>query len=199
MKLILVRHGETYWNKERRVQGGSSDIELNEVGVEQAHRLALFLKSEDVVAVISSPLKRAVSTAEAIASYHQSSVEVNDGIKEMEVGEMEGLSLSTLSTTFTQFIMQCWKGEGSERLPGGESMVELQQRAWAVIERLLAEHKDETVVVVSHYFVILAIIFKALDLPFEYITKFKVDPTGLSVLEFGDIGTRLVTFNDTSY
>jgi broad specificity phosphatase PhoE len=54
-------------------------------------------------------------------------------------------------------------------------------------------------VAISHYFVVLATIFKALDLPLGYLVKFKLDPGGISVLEFEDYGTRLVTFNDTSY
>ena len=85
------------------------------------------------------------------------------------------------------------------KLPNGESLVDLQQRAWKVIEGLLEEHKDGTAVVVSHYFVTLAIILKALNLPLDCLTKFKLDLGGVSILEFRDYGARLVTFNDTSY
>jgi broad specificity phosphatase PhoE len=199
LKLILVRHGETHWNKERRVQGGSSDIELSDVGTKQAKKLASFLSNEKVTAVVSSPLKRAISTGEAIAGRHQLAIEVDDALREIEVGELEGLDASTLSTTFSNFLMQWWEGGGGEKLPGGESLVELQERSWATMQRLLAEHKDGTIVVVSHYFVILAIMLKALDLPLRYFTKFKVDPASISILEFADYGTRLVLFNDASY
>ena len=199
MKLILVRHGETYWNEERRVQGGGSDIELNDIGTNQARKLASFLKNENLAAIISSPLKRAMSTAEAIASHHQLPIEIDARLGELNVGELEGLSLSNLNTTFSQFLMQWWQGGGSERLPCGESLIELQKRAWATIELLPAQHKDGTVVAVSHYFVILAIILKALDLSLEYFTKFKVDPGSVSILEIENHGTRLVAFNDTSY
>jgi probable phosphoglycerate mutase len=194
-----VRHGETYWNEERRVQGGGSDTELSDVGVKQAHKLATFLKNDNIAAIISSPLKRATATAEAIANQHQLLVGIDYGLKELGVGKLEGLSLSKLSTTFSQFLMQWWQGGGAERLPGGESLTELQKRAWAAIERLLTQHKGKTIVVVSHYFVILAIILTALDLPLEYFIKFKVDPGSVSILEFEDYGTRLVTFNDTSF
>ena len=199
MKLILVRHGETHWNKQRRVQGGSSDIELSETGVEQANVLASFLRNENIAAVVSSPLKRAVITAKAIASQHQLPLKIDDGLKEIEVGELEGLSISKLNTTFSQFLMQWWEKGGSERLPGGESIVELQERSWRPIEPLLAGHEGGTVVVVSHYFVTLAVIFKALDLPLKYLVRFRLDPGGISILEFEDYGARLVTFNDTSY
>jgi broad specificity phosphatase PhoE len=206
LKLILVRHGETYWNKEGLVQGGDSDIELNDTGLEQARKLAAFLESEPITAILSSPLQRAIATAEAIANHHQLPIEIDQGLKELKVGELEGISISNLSTTFSQFLMQWWQDKGSTKLPNGESIVELQQRAWKVIEDLLERHKtnpehnkDSTVVVVSHYFVTLAIILKALNLPLDFFTKFKLDLAGVSILEFRDYGARLVTFNNTSY
>ena len=206
MNLILVRHGETYWNDERRVQGGDSDIELNDTGLEQARKLAAFLENEPITAILSSPLRRAIATAEVIASYHRLPVEIDQGLRELKVGELEGMSVSNLSTTFSQFLMQWWQDGGVMKLPNGESLVELQQRAWEAVERLLERHKTNpehnkgtTLVVVSHYFVTLAIILKALNLPLDCFTKFKLDLGGVSILEIQDYGTRLVTFNDTSY
>jgi broad specificity phosphatase PhoE len=199
LKLILIRHGETYWNAERRIQGGDSDIELNDTGLSQAKKVAAFLKNEPITAILSSPLQRATATAEAIANHHQLSIKVKQGLRELRVGELEGMSVSNLSTTFSQFLMQLWQGRGSTKLPNGESLSELQQRAWKAVESLLTQHEDGTVVVVSHYFVTLTIIFKALDLPLDYFIKFKVDPGGISIIEIQDYGPRLVVFNDTSY
>jgi len=199
LKLILVRHGETHWNKDGLVQGGDSDIELNDTGLEQARKLAAFLKHEPIVAIFSSPLQRAVATAEVIASQHQLPVEIDQGLKELRVGDLEGMSISNLRTTFSRFLLQWWQDGEAMKLPNGESLVELQQRAWKVIESLLEEHKDGTAVVVSHYFVTLAIILKALNLPLDCLTKFKLDLGGVSILEFRDYGARLVTFNVTSY
>jgi len=206
LKLILIRHGETYWNHERRVQGGDSDIELNDTGLEQARKLAAFLENEPIAAILSSPLQRAIATAEVIASHHQLPVEIDQGLRELKVGELEGMSVSNLSTTFSQFLMQWWQEGGPMKLPNGESLVELQQRAWEAVERLLERHKTNhehsektTVIIVSHYFVTLAIILKALNLPLDCFTKFKVDLGGVSILEFRDYEARLVAFNDTSY
>ena len=206
MKLILIRHGETHWNNERRVQGGDSDIELNDTGLEQARKLADFLQNEPVTSILSSPLRRARATAEVIASHHRLPVEVDQGLMELRVGELEGMSLSNLNTTFSQFLMQWWQNGGSNKLPKGESLVELQQRAWKAVERLLEKHKTNpghnegtSVVVVSHYFVTLAIILKALNLPLDYFTKFRLDLGGVSILEIKNYESRLVTFNDTSY
>jgi broad specificity phosphatase PhoE len=206
LKLILVRHGETHWNKDGLVQGGDSDIELNDTGLEQAGKLAAFLKNEPIIAILSSPLQRAIATAEVIASQHQLPVEIDQGLRELKVGDLEGISVSNLRTTFSRFLLQWWQDGEAMKLPNGESLVELQQRAWKAIEGLLEKHKtspehnqDATVVVVSHYFVTLAIILKALNLPLDYFTKFKLDLAGVSILEFRDYGARLVTFNNTSY
>jgi broad specificity phosphatase PhoE len=199
LKLILIRHGETHWNKDGLVQGGDSDIELNDTGLEQARKIAAFLKNEPIIAILSSPLQRAVATAEVIASQHQLPVEIDQGLKELKVGDLEGMSISNLRTTFSRFLLQ-WRQDGEAmKLPNGESLVDLQQRVWKVIEGLLEEHKDGTAVVVSHYFVTLTIILKALNLPLDCLTKFKLDLGGVSILEFRDYGARLVTFNVTSY
>jgi broad specificity phosphatase PhoE len=206
LKLILVRHGETHWNKDGLVQGGDSDIELNDTGLEQARKLAAFLKNEPIIAILSSPLRRAITTAEVIANHHQLPVEIDQGLRELKVGDLEGISVSNLRTTFSRFLLQWWQDGEAMKLPNGESLVELQQRAWKAIEDLLERHKtnpehnqDATAVVVSHYFVTLAIILKALNLPLDHFIKFKLDLAGVSILEFRDYGARLVTFNDTSY
>jgi broad specificity phosphatase PhoE len=179
LRLVLIRHGETYWNEQRRIQGGGSDIGLNEVGLKQTETLVSFLKYEDIDHVLSSPMKRALVMAQAIAKEHNLAVEVKEGLREIEVGEFEGLPLSSLSSTFSQLLMEWWKG-GTRRLPGGESFAELQ-------------------VVVGHYFVTLAIIFRALGFPLEYLARFRIDSGGISTVELADYGPRLVTFNDTSY
>ena len=206
MKLILVRHGETHWNKDGLVQGGDSDIELNDTGLEQARRLAAFLKDEPIAAVLASPLRRATATAEAIASQHQLPVETDEALKELKVGDLEGTSISNLPTTFSRFLLKWWQDGEATKLPNGESLVDFQQRVWKAVEGLTERHRtssdlnrDGTAVVVSHYFVTLAIILKALDLPLKYFIKFRLDLGGVSIVEFRDYGARLLTFNDTSY
>jgi len=207
LKLILVRHGETHWNRDGLVQGADSDIELNDTGFEQARRLAAFLKNESIAAVLSSPLRRAKATAEVIASRHRLPVETDEGLRELKVGDLEGTSISNLPTTFSRFLLKWWQDGEAMKLPNGESLVDLQQRVWKAVEGLLERHRTSsdlnrdgtTVVVVSHYFVTLAIILKALDLPLEYFIKFRLDLGGVSILEFRDYGARLLTFNDTSY
>jgi broad specificity phosphatase PhoE len=199
LKLILVRHAETIWNKDRRIQGGSSDIALSEVGIRQAHLLAKFFQGENITAIASSPLQRALDTAKVIAEPHGLQVKEDAGFKELEVGELEGLSWSNLGTSFTQFLLQKWQGGGTGSVKGGESFVQLQQRSWDSVEQLRRECDGDTAIVVSHYFATLSIIFKALGLLPEYLPKFRIANGGISIIEFSSYGPRLITFNNTSF
>ncbi len=199
MKLILVRHTETIWNRDKRIQGGSSDIALSELGIKQAHLLAKFFQKESIVAVVSSPLQRAFNTAKIIAEPHGLRVKEDEGLKELEVGELEGLSWANLSTSFTQFLLQKWQKQGTGSVKGGESFVQLQKRSWESVEKLRRECDGDTAMVVSHYFATLSIIFKALGLLPEYLPKFRIANGGISIIEFSSSGPRLITFNNTSF
>ena len=199
LRIILVRHGATFWNEERRIQGGSSDTSLSEAGKKQAEDLAQLLKKENVVAIYTSPLRRALDTAQAIAQFHPVGVTVEPDLKEIEVGEFEGMPLASLDTTFDQFLLGWQQGGGLEKLPGGESLADLAQRAWASVQRLTSKYNDGVVVMVSHYFVILTIICQALGVPLSHIRRLRANTGGVSILDFGDKKPRLVVFNDTCH
>lgn len=198
MRLILVRHGETVWNAEFRVQGGEVDTELSEKGRGQITRLAEVLRNEPIDLILSSPLQRAVITAETIGRYHEAPILTHPDLKEVNVGDFDGLSTVDMPQTFTELLLSWWKG-GCERLPGGESFSELQERTWGVIDPYVRDGAPTNLLVVSHYFTTLSIIFKALEFPMNMLVKFRMDPGCISVLEFGRFGPRLARFNDTSY
>lgn len=204
-QVIFVRHGETEWNKERRVQGGSSDIQLNENGREQAERLALRLKSEKIEAIYSSPLHRALDTALKIAGYHGLEVTTEAELKELNAGSLEGVTLAELGRRLDDLLalpandaVRAGVGEVA-RSAGGESLAELQQRAWGAVQRIVARHPDAVVVVVSHYFVILSIICAALDLPLTNIRRLRMAVGGMSTILFEEPPPRLILFNDTCH
>ncbi len=195
MKLVLVRHGETFWNEKQRVQGCDSDIGLNNLGIKQAKSIALYLRDTDIVAITSSPLKRALDTAQMIAQHHNLSVNIDNRLKEIAFGELEGLFLPNLHTTFSKFLMSWWQHGDMEPLPGGESFSGLQTRAWKAVETQISKNVNGITVIVSHYFVIMAIILKFLGLSVEHLMKFKLDLGSISIIEVASQGNRLVTFN----
>lgn len=171
---------------------------MSQTGKQQAKSLALALKEEKLSAIYSSPLQRALETARSIARYHRLEVQVEPELRELEVGDLEGVLAESLGTDFSHFLVKWQKGEGSEKLPGGESLADLQQRSWTAVQRIAANH-DGTVVLVSHYFVILTVICAALGLPPSGIRRFRVAVGSMSTLDFKDGRTVLTSLGDTCH
>ena len=167
-------------------------------GRKQANSLALAFKESDFSAIYSSPLKRALDTAQAIANYHNLQVHVESDLRELEVGELEGVSLNNLNNDFSNFLIKWHQGQGAEKLPGGESLADLRNRAWSTAQRIASEHEG-TVVLVSHYFTILNIICAALGLPLSYIRRLRIQVSSVSILDFGDRHPLLVSLGNTCH
>ncbi len=195
MKLLLARHGETEWNRAGRIQGLSNQ-QLNAVGRRQAEELALRLKEAPLAAVYSSPLRRALETAELIAEHHKLPVITLDGLKEMDAGELDGLTYQETRERYPDFMATWTTNAMSAVMPGGESILQLQERAWQATSWLLTHHPNETVVAVSHNFTILSIISWALGLPLANFRKLRCDPASLTVLELGEDWSSLERLND---
>ena len=125
MILYLIRHGETDWNVERRCQG-FSDRPLNETGRRQAEATAAHLSGIKIEAIYSSSLKRAHALGLAIAEHHDIPVHTSDALKELNQGEFEGLALSDLVEKHSEFLQRWFLDPADLKVPGGESMRELQ-------------------------------------------------------------------------
>jgi broad specificity phosphatase PhoE len=161
--------------------------------------LGLALRDVDIDALYSSPLKRALDTAQAIAGYHGLTVQVESNLREMEVGELEGISIAELGTTFSQFLLRWRQGMGTEKLPGGESVEELANRVWAIVQSIKNRYDHGNVVVVSHFFTCVATICKALGWPLATIERLRVQTGSISIIDFADGQPRLVSLSDTCH
>lgn len=193
-RILLIRHGKTDWNQQLRIQGGSSDIPLNSEGRRQAQNIALRLGQRSIRAIFSSPLKRALETAESIAQIHNIKVVVEKSLREVEAGDLEGVTSAELGKRFSELLTQ----DGvSRRIPGGESLTDLQQRGWGFIRQLGCKHINSELIVVSHYFAILTIICSALVLPLTHITRFRLSTGSISIINIDEEESRLELFNDT--
>lgn len=196
MQLVLIRHGETPWNKEGRIQG-TSDIELSEAGIEQARRLAWSLKDSDIGAIHASPLKRAYQTAEIINSFHQRKIEVHPALMEMDQGKFEGLSFKELMACEKEFIHRWIADPASVRMPGGESLAELQKRAWQPIEKII--HGGENALVVSHNFTIAAILCRLRNISLSEFRSTCVDTASRTQIIIQNGEVRIEAINDRSH
>jgi broad specificity phosphatase PhoE len=194
-KIILVRHGETDWNKIHRLQGGGSDTPLNELGIQQAENVALRLKNEKLEAIFSSPLQRAVNTARAIASYHQMGIQALSALKEINVGKLEGTDSTVMKIRWDQLL--CQPDCDELKLDGIEPIGDVQKRTWSAVQDIYRQHPEGNVVVVSHYVAIMSIVCAVLGLPLSQIVRLKLNPCTITVFSMSEDGSsRLELFND---
>jgi broad specificity phosphatase PhoE len=200
MRLILARHGETE-NNASRVTMGRADVPLNERGLRQAATLAAALAADGrfgrIEAVYSSPLQRARSTAEAIASQLGLVVETLPELIEMDVGELEGHGYAEVRERYAGF-MRVWASDdlADAVMPGGESLRQVQDRARVALDALLARHPEGTVVAVTHNFVSLTLLCHALALPLAQFRRLRQDVASFSVIEASGERLAVLAMND---
>ncbi len=198
MRLILVRHGETEHNR-GNITLGRFDAPLNDRGRAQADAVAAsFVRPPD--AIYASPLARAFDTAVAIGAVTGVAPVADDGLIEMDVGEMEHLTGGELRERHPDFL-RAWLSEecADARMPGGETLREVQDRAWDAVERICAAYPDGTVVAVTHNFVILTLVCRALGLPLAQFRRMRPALASKSVIDVRQGAGSLVHFNDISH
>lgn len=145
--ILLARHGETDWNRAGRFQG-HADPPLNETGRAQAAELAQELRAEELAAVYSSPLRRALETAEVVAGSHGLEAIPVAGLREVDVGSWSGLTRAEVEERFPdQFARWLAYGQGWD---DGETYEEMGRRAVAALLELAVAHDGERVVAVTH-------------------------------------------------
>jgi broad specificity phosphatase PhoE len=145
--ILLARHGETDWNREGRFQG-HADPPLNETGRAQAAELSATLAREEIVAVYSSPLRRAMETAEVIAAAHGLEPIAVAALREVDVGSWEGLTRSEVEQRFPDQYAR-WL-EGGQGWEDGETYEQMGKRVVAALLELAASHNGERILAVTH-------------------------------------------------
>jgi broad specificity phosphatase PhoE len=196
-EIILVRHGETDWNVEE-VFRGQIDLELNETGRRQAELLAEYLGELKIEAVYSSPLKRALNTAKAIARRQRLEVEVSPGLIDYDFGQWQGLPLREVRDKYQKLYRQWAKSPQRVKIPGGESLDEVRERALKVVNELMAKHGGR-VVLVSHRVVNKVLICALLGLDNSHFWNIRQDVCGTTFFSYEDGRLVLTRHNDSSY
>jgi len=150
LKVFLIRHGQTEWNVERRFRG-RCNISLSKQGVEQAHRTAEALSNLHPAALLSSPLKRCLQTAEPLADRFGLTIEPTEGLNDADFGDWSGLSRDEVKRRWSSEFARWHNGDLSLRFPGGESLHDAKERIASFICGLEEKFgKDDTVVCVTH-------------------------------------------------
>lgn len=200
-RLLVIRHGETAWNREQRFQG-ARDVPLNEKGRQQASLLAAYLGDKPLAAIYSSPLSRAVATAEAVAAYHSLTVRQAPGLSEINVGEWEGLNWEQIWAKWPQLGRQ-WHANPqlSPPPPGGEDYTVFQERSLAAMEAIAAAHTEtDYIAVVCHGGVIRAVLNHLLGLGWGTRGRYYSRNCSINRLRWQPAGPVIVdSINDVGY
>lgn len=197
--ILLVRHGETEWNRVERFRG-SADIPLNENGLRQAELLARRIAAEwKPVAVYTSPLSRSRKTGEIIARPFQLSIQIHPGLSDVNYGQWQGLTPEEVKSRWPE-LYERWKTSPENLIfPGGESLDERQQTGVAAIKEIADRHPGEVVVCVGHTVINRLIILGLLDLDKSYFWRIKQDNCALNVIEKKGQLFVCATLNETGH
>ena len=189
------------WNFENRIQG-ASDVPLNDRGREQAESLAIKLQKIQFFKILSSPLERAFETAKIISLTQESAISKVDCFAELDQGKLEGLKFKEIQEKFPDFSSKWRIVPGEVRMPGGETLNELQERAWQGIQNIYDEfyNEEEPILIVSHNLAIICILSKILDVSLNEFRKFRQHNASVNIIEHDSMrGWSVVTMNDLSH
>ncbi len=190
LRLLLVRHGETEWNRVSRFQGGI-DVPLNENGRQQGQQVAEFLKDIPIDFAVTSPMLRPKETAELILQYHGGiPLELEDKFREINHGLWEGKLESEINQEYADLLQQWKVAPATVQMPNGENLNQVWERATAAWDRMIqvkagmAESELKTGLVVAHDAINKVILCHVLGLSSESFWSIKQGNGGVSVIEY---------------
>jgi probable phosphoglycerate mutase len=198
MRLVLVRHGETIWNEEGRLQG-ATDVPLSQRGRAQAARLAERLAGQTFAAIYASDLRRASETAAILAASHDLPVRLDPRLREQSKGVWEGLTWPDIEERYPDDLAR-WEVDRDHPPGGAESASAVEARVRAALAAIRAAHPgDEAVLLVGHGMTLRTLICVALGIDSFVGRNLQLDNTSLSKLHIGADGAALVRLNDTCH
>jgi broad specificity phosphatase PhoE len=200
LRLCLVRHGETEWNRIGRFQG-RNDQPLNERGRKQAQALAEALQNENFKAIYSSPLPRSLETARFIRAFHPGTPLIEEpDFMEMDLGEFEGVDGRQWMEKNQAFVKAWGQNPSSVRMPGGESLQEVQGRALEALKAITSLYvSGETLLICSHNFVLLTLLCHALEIPLDRFREVKKGTASFSLLSLKGSRFQVEVINERSH
>ncbi|MDO4785656.1 MAG: histidine phosphatase family protein [Fretibacterium sp.] len=193
-RIVLVRHGMTDWNRDYRFQG-RTDVPLNDEGRAQAARLAARLASWPMEVVYSSPLQRALGTAQALAEPHDRTPVTLDGLAEVNFGAWEGCSVLGLKKTRPDAFGMWMRDPFFNMPPGAEDWTSIRGRVASAVERIL-EGPQERIAIVSHGGIVRVLYAVLVGLDPHTVWRLRVHNCSVSGVEIREDGASLVFSND---
>ena len=196
--IILIRHGETDWNREQ-VFRGKIDVPLNEVGLSQARGVKKALEGVAIDAIYASPLSRALDTARMLSEGGALDVRTDEGFSDVDFGSWQGLSHQKVKEQFPDLYATWVTHPQLVMFPRGETLLKVQKRSMAALDRAIESSPDKTIAVVSHRVVNKVILCAVLGLDLSRFWHVKQDTCAINRFERRDGGYYLTLLNDTCH
>jgi broad specificity phosphatase PhoE len=194
--VLLVRHGQTAWNREERFRG-QVDLPLDEWGRQQAELVGRRIAGQwKPAAIYASSLQRTLQTAAGVARACGLRTTIHDGLLDIDFGAFAGLTPEEAADRHPELARAWQRAPHMVLFPGGESLGDVRDRAVAALVEIAANHPDQTVVLVSHVVVCRLLLCAALDLDSSYFWAFEPATASISVLEVSNGRKSLLSFND---
>jgi len=197
-KFILIRHGETEWNRNERFRG-REDLLLNNTGLKQAVAASLALKNRPIEAIYSSPLKRTMQTAKPLAEQLDITVQYIEGLIDINYGDWQGLTPEEAQETDSKMYADWLHAPHTVRFPQGESLQIVRQRITTAVNELAEKHGDAMVALVSHKVVCQVLICAMLGLDNSHFWQIRQDVCAINSFEFKDGESIVNLVNDTCH
>ncbi|MEE8163315.1 MAG: histidine phosphatase family protein [Anaerolineae bacterium] len=201
-RIILVRHGQTEWNIESGAGErfrGRVDLPLDDTGLAQAHALAERLANRLIVAVYSSPLKRAVETARPIAQQLSLPVQPLPAVIDINYGDWQGLSSAEVAKVYPDLYRRWLEKPHLVKFPSGESLRQVRLRGMATLKEVTARHEGRVVLLVAHQVVNKVLVCAMLGLDNCHFWRIRQDNGCINVFEHQDGIFAAVLVNDTCH
>ncbi len=197
--IVLIRHGETKWNKEE-IFRGRTDIPLNKNGLAQAKATSDYLLKKKFAAIYSSPLSRARQTAEALCKNRNIKPQLRDAFIDLSFGPWEGKTISELTENYPEQIRIWQEQPHLLNLPDAETLAQARQRAYMELESLAEANQDNYIAIVSHRVILKLLLLAMLNLGNDAFWKIKQNTCCINLLEYSrEKGFVIAKVNDTCH
>jgi broad specificity phosphatase PhoE len=198
--IILVRHGQTAWNRDVRFRG-QADLPLDDRGLEEAKATGCYLAQRwPADAVYASPLRRALKTAEAIARARGLTAQPFEGLLDISFGAWQGHSPDEVAALYPALLQAWWEAPHTVQIPEGESLDDVKDRVVAGLHQVIERHRGQTVALVGHSVVNRVLLCAVLGLGNEHFWRLRQDTCAVNVFEADERGTfTIVLLNDTCH
>lgn len=197
-KIILIRHGQTLWNVERKIQG-HSNVGLAPEGIAQAKLLAKNFPIENISAIYSSDLIRAKVTAEIVAERFNLSVQTEKNLREANWGDWEGKKLSEIEKFDPINYERFFRNPEEVQIANAETFAQLKARAFSALKKIIAAHPDENIVIVAHGAINRTILCSILEIPLKNLWSLSQFNTAVNIFRYDDGFFTVELINGTAH